>query len=226
MLQVSLILLTLLSCVWQCYSTSSLQRQLSTLKQPHPHTSVTPPTRPHPPDHPVELLGSTSQSPKLALPKSATPKSVAGKSDVDNKEKRRESDSLPLSRSKSTGVRRCSSVSDLVGRSTGIQAKLSQSDYLGAKGAVEGGGERRRGEEEGEGEDDVWLASSSLSNLDSYVVSFLSPWLLFSFRDTSVMATCGLVKYLIVAIFDLQSSSWQPASLSRKKKKSRQFSKR
>lgn len=73
-----------------------------------------------------------------------------------------------------SGIRRSSSVSELVGMSTGIQARLSQSDYLAGAGSgssregsgrVGGADARRRGEEE------VWLASRSVSSLDDFVVS-------------------------------------------------------
>lgn len=153
LLQLAVMLITLLTCMWQCYTNSSLRHQISTLKQTSPPISLPPIPPIQPRLSSVELLG-----PALQLPASES-------GIVDISKKTKETNPVPTLSpdAKTVAVRRSSSASDLVSRSTRIQARLSQSDYL----AVRRGGDGGRGEEE-----DMWLVSSSMSDLDSFVVSY------------------------------------------------------
>lgn len=153
LLQLAVIFITLLSCMWQCYSNSSLRYQITKLKQAFPPPPLLPTIQPRP-------LGVESLGPVVQFPASERESE-----NVDTSRKRTDSVSTSSKDARTMAVRRSSSASDLVSRSTGIQARLSQSDYLAARIRSGGGGE---GEE---GEDDMWLVSSSMSNLDSFGVS-------------------------------------------------------
>ena len=191
LLQMSLILLTLLSCMWQCYSNTSLRRQINSLK-PTPHLASSATVNHQPLT--VESLGSQDSSKKTTTNglQSVSTETLTRKRDLVN--------TLPpvLPRSgKSKPVRRSSSASDLVSRSSCIQAKLSRSDCYslasagaGAGGEGEGDGGRGEGEEE-----DTWLVSSSDTNLDSLMVSMR--WI----QDPEILNSglvCTIICYYVI----------------------------
>ena len=162
LLQLSIIFILLIFCLWQCYTNHTLRTHLSHLATQN-HTPPSPPL----PNYPkIESLG---EFPRL----NGIHGSTKAKSTFSSRK-----DNFSCSVAETvTSLQRSSSASHLsdLGKSSRIQTKLSQSDYTSPPAGKRGVAGNGRGvllheEEEEEG---VWLGSSSWSSLDNYTVSNL-----------------------------------------------------
>lgn len=167
-LQVSIIFILLIFCLWQCYTNHTLRTHLSHISKQN-HTPPSPPLLKYPK---IESLG---EIPRLnGIHCSTKAKSILLSSRKDNLSSKMDNSIAETV----TSLQRSSSASRLsdLGKSSRIQTKLSQSDCISppaGKRGVAGSVLLHEEQEEEEEEDGVWLGSSSWSSLDNYTVSHL-----------------------------------------------------
>lgn len=154
LLQVTIIFIILTTCLWQCYSNHTLRAHFRDLTK----ANSTPPPPTKYPD--VESLGAIPRANGSSL--SSKTKSNSASSAVG--------DASTAKVVTASGIQRSSSASCLseLSKSTRIQAKLSQSDYLSAGGGSGRGLLLQEGEREVE-----WLGSNSMFNLEDYAVNVM-----------------------------------------------------